>query len=226
MTKTTFNRQIADCISAAFHDQDWRYRFDEEKGLFRTGVAIDGPIQDIQIVIDVKNDEFVVYGMSPVRADRKNVGMMTRMAEFLHRANYGLKNGCFEMDFRDGEIRYRSYVDCDGIIPSKMVIVDTLHVCATMFERYAPGITGIIFTDMTAADAIERCENPKALMQRLMDSIGEADEAEEASGSSSEDSADGSGEMGADTETDDIEAMFERLMARLSSGTTEDTTAS
>ena len=36
--------------------------------------------------------------------------------------NYGLKNGCFELYFRDGEIRFRSFIDCEDVMPSTEVI--------------------------------------------------------------------------------------------------------
>ena len=41
--------------------------------------------------------------------------MRVPMAEFLTRANYGLRIGNFEMDFEDGEVRYKSSVDFEGI---------------------------------------------------------------------------------------------------------------
>ena len=45
----------------------------------------------------LKNDELVVYGICPVHADEKDEEMMAQMSEFLHRANYGLKNGCLSL---------------------------------------------------------------------------------------------------------------------------------
>ena len=84
--------------------------------------------------------------------------MMAQMAEFLCRANYGLQNGCFELDFRDGEIRYKSFIDCDDMMPSFEVIQNSIYCTAGMFQRYAPGIVDIIFSGCTAKAAIEKCE--------------------------------------------------------------------
>ena len=213
MTKTVYNTQISGCISKAFKELDWHYQFDENKGVFRAGVSIDGPIQDIQIIIAVRKDDFSVFGVSPIRADKTNTGMMAKLAEFITRANYGLKNGCFEMDYRDGEIRYRSYVDCDGVIPSHMVIVDSIHVCASMFERYAPGIVSILFTDKSAADAVEECENETQnhiahLLSQMEEEMNNTDS--QPDGTSDDSSAGASGD-----ESSDLDDMFARLMARL-----------
>lgn len=159
MAKTVYNTQIADRINAVFKQLDWRFRFDHEHGIFRTGVSIDGPITDIQIFIDVREDDFLVIGISPIRPDIKKPEMMARMAEFIARANYGLKNGCFELDYQDGEIRYRCYVDCDGVLPSDEVIIHCIFITQAMIKRYASGIANMIFTDQLPADAIEECED-------------------------------------------------------------------
>jgi len=36
------------------------------------------------------------------------------VAEFINRANYGIIIGNFEMDFADGEIRYKTSIDVQG----------------------------------------------------------------------------------------------------------------
>ena len=73
-------------------------------------------------------------------------------------ANYGLRNGNFELDMRDGEIRYKVFVDCDGVIPSREVIKGSIIIPAMMFERYSPGILDVVFKGVSAAEAIGQCE--------------------------------------------------------------------
>ena len=124
--------------------------------------------------------------------------MMAQMAEFICRANYGLKNGCFELDFRDGEIRFRSFIDCEDLMPSTKVIKNSIHCTAAMFKRYATGIVDIIFSGCTAKKAIAKCE--KSPEDELRSMISEA--------------------VGEDMEGTDIADMIERLAARL--GITED----
>lgn len=63
-------------------------------GVFEFGLRTKSKIQKINYIVDV--NEIIVYGLCPVWGDREYPEMMAQMAEFLCRANYGLKNGCFE----------------------------------------------------------------------------------------------------------------------------------
>lgn len=115
--------------------------------------------------------------------------MMAVMAEFICRANYGLKNGNFELDMRDGEIRYKSFVDCEGLTPTTEMVRNSIHCPAAMFDRYGDGIVDIIFGNSTAKEAVAKCE--KSPEEELRALLGE--------------------EFDGD---DDMEAMIARLAAR------------
>lgn len=115
----------------------------------------------------------VVYGICPIGADRDDEKMMAQMAEFICRANFGLKNGCFEFDFRDGEIRYKSFIDCDDVLPSTEVVKNSIHCTAAMYKRYAAGITSIIFAGSSAKEAIAMCEkSPDEELRSMLAEIG------------------------------------------------------
>lgn len=161
MRRYEYSDEIVNVIKKFLEDDDWHYSFDEDTGIFRFDLRIRSKIQSISYVIDVHDDEYVTYGMCPIGADHENREMMAQMAEFICRANYGLKNGCFELDFRDGEIRFRSYVDCENCIPSAEVVKNSVHCTAAMIKRYAPGIVDIIFSGATAKDAITKCEKSR-----------------------------------------------------------------
>mgnify|MGYP000850874231 FL=1 len=158
MRKYEYSDEIVNVVKQFLADDDWHYSFNEDTGIFRFGLRIRSKIQNISYVIDVHDDEFVVYGMCPIGADREDPEMMAQMAEFICRANYGLKNGCFEMDWRDGEIRYKSFVDCENLLPSTAVVKNSVHCTAAMIKRYALEIVDIIFGGAKAKDAITRCE--------------------------------------------------------------------
>src|SRR3954467_14939357 len=56
-----------------------------------------------QVRVDL--EQFIFYVVMPVRAPAQ---MRLAVAEYITRANYGLRIGNFEMDFDDGEVRYKS----------------------------------------------------------------------------------------------------------------------
>lgn len=200
MRKYEYSNDLVNLVKKFLVDDDWHFSFDENTGVFDFGLRVKSKIQKINYIVDVHEDEIVVYGMCPIGADHTDSNMMVQMAEFLCRANYGLKNGCFELDFRDGEIRFRSFIDCEDVMPSTEVIKNSIHCTATaaMYKRYAPGIVDIIFSGCTAKEAIAKCE--KSPEDELRSMITEV--------------------VGEDMEGNDIEAMIARLATRL--GITDD----
>lgn len=164
--KRTYSHEIAQIIADFLTSGDWHYSFDEERGLFRFGIKLHGKLGRISFVIDVKDDAFIVYAISPIGADEEDLEGMTTMAEFICRANYGLKHGNFELDMRDGEIRFKCFVDCDGILPTDEMVKSNIMIPAFMFERYGDGILDVIFHKAKAKEAVEHSESSE--QDRLM----------------------------------------------------------
>ena len=158
MAQKPYSKEIARIVEDFLINDDWNYSFDEERGLFKFGLSLKSKLKSINYIVDIKTDACIVYATAPVGADSKNREEIMTMAEFICRANYGLKNGSFELDMRDGEIRYKSYIDCDDQLPSEAIIKNSVYITAMMFDRYAPGITGIIFAGMDAETAVDISE--------------------------------------------------------------------
>lgn len=203
MKKNNYSNEIASVVKQFLTDDDWHYSFDEEHGIFDFGLRVRSKIQKIKYFIDVEEDEMVVYGICPIGADCDDEKMMAQMAEFICRANFGLKNGCFEFDFRDGEIRYKSFIDCNEVLPSTEVVKNSIHCTAAMYKRYAAGITSIIFTGNSAKEAIAMCE--KSTDEEFRSMLAE---------------------MGADADDGDVADIIARLAERLGITTEEEAATS
>ncbi len=153
-----YSEEIVEVIRSFLIDDDWKFDFDDERGIFRFGVAIESKLKNLRYFIPVREDAYTVYAICQIEADSDDKDIMKEMAEFICRANYGLRNGNFELDMSDGEIRYKTYVDCDGVIPSEEVVKGSIIIPAMMFDRYAPGLLDVMFKGATAEDAIAKCE--------------------------------------------------------------------
>ncbi len=178
MSEREYSQEIAEAIRSDLDELGWSYSFDENRGIFRFGVTLQSKIKNVQYVIYVNESEYTVYVISPIGADENDKKMLRVMAEFVCRANYGLKNGCFELDMNDGELRYKSYVDCEGGIPSSAVIENSIHCPAAMFRRYSDGILAIIFGATNAKAAVDKCERSTEggeLRELLGDDLEEGD---------------------------------------------------
>ena len=156
-----YNSEIVEKIGNFLTEDGWNYNFNEDKGFFQFGINLSGRIKNIQYAVNVNESDYTVYTISPISADQEDAEQIHKMAEFVCRANYGLKNGNFELDVRDGELRYKCYVDCNGIVPTTDMVRSSILCPAAMFTRYSRGIVQILFGDMSAADAIALCEEPR-----------------------------------------------------------------
>lgn len=181
MKNRTYSKSIADAINSFLTEDDWHFSFDDQRGLFKFGLNLKGRIKNVRYIVDIKDDEYVVYAISPIGADEDDEKMMAIMAEFICRANYGLKNGNFELDMRDGEIRYKSFVDCEGLTPTTEMVRNSIHYPAAMFDRYGAGIVDIIFGNSTAKEAVAKCEkSPEEELRALLGEEFDGDEDMEA----------------------------------------------
>lgn len=146
---------VRDCL-----DEDyWRYIFDDEAGFFRFHVNLKSTIREASIVIDVKEECFVILGILSVKADVEDETMMDRIRDYICRVNWEMDCGCFEMDGEDGELRFRHAMNCDDTEMSAEMIRNMIAAAVSALDRHTEGIAGIIFADLSVQDAIRRAEH-------------------------------------------------------------------
>ncbi|MBQ7529958.1 hypothetical protein IJT10_08700 [bacterium] len=116
-------------------------------------------LSSFKCAVHVRDTSMVSYATCPVSAS----GNEEKVVEFLNRANYGLVNGCFEMDYDDGEIRYRANnnFECAGEAENidDDAILSLFHLPLMMFLRYGKGLVNVLFCDADPAKEIEICES-------------------------------------------------------------------
>ena len=137
-----------------------RVFFDEKSNIFSFVMNLPGPLAFIDYIIMVHEESFSVLAVCPLEA--KDPALRPVMSEFLNRANYNLRNGNFEFDFSDGEVRYKCFVDCEDLVPSQKMIQNSISIPLAMYRRYGPGIVNILYTGMSAEQAVRECEENNA----------------------------------------------------------------
>lgn len=178
MKEKTYSREIANVVNTFLTENDWRFSFDENRGIFNFGLSLKGKLKKIDCIVDVKDNEYIVYAVSPIGVDENNPQMMAAMAEFICRANYGLKAGNFEFDYDDGEVRFKIHVCCEYIVPTAAMVKKNIYCSASMFEHYGGGILDIIFNEASGRSAVEKCENDNesklcSILTELLGDTGE-----------------------------------------------------
>jgi hypothetical protein len=100
-------------------------------------------------------EQFLFYAIAPVKAPET---ARPAVAEFITRANYGLRIGNMEMDFADGEVRYKSSLDFEGETLTAGLIKNTIYPAVQTLDRYVPGLMGVIYGAKSPAEAIADVE--------------------------------------------------------------------
>lgn len=163
-----YSHAIADAVNDFLKEDKWKYFFDESKGVFKFGLRMGGKLHNIDYRIAVHKGDYVVYAFSPIGVDEHDKSMLQDMSVFITRANYGMTCGNFEMDMRDGEIRFKCYVSCEGnAVPTKEIIRESIYIPAKMYDRYAPGILGIVFQEKDPETMIAECEDLRKEIRKI-----------------------------------------------------------
>ena len=80
------------------------------------------------------------------------------VAEFITRANYGLKVGNFEMDMDDGEARFKTSIDVEKSELTRMLVSNLVYINVWTMDRYLPGILSVAYGSETPRQAINKIE--------------------------------------------------------------------
>lgn len=107
-----------------------------------------------QVRVDL--EQFVFYVMSPVRAAPE---ALAAAAEFVTRANYGLRIGNFELNYADGAVRFKSSLDFEGVGLSFGLLRNVIYPAVEAMDDYLPGLREVIDRAMPPLDAIQAVES-------------------------------------------------------------------
>lgn len=140
-----------------FLDNDnWKYKYIEDKQRIDLGMNLKCKLKSIDMKILFNENGATVLGICPMNAGEDE---RASVMEYVTRANYGLRNGNFEMDVRDGEVRYKCYLNTKGGRPYTEEIADAMLVPPAMFEKYGNGLAALLMGFSDAKTEIEKAES-------------------------------------------------------------------
>jgi len=106
-----------------------------------------------QVRVDL--EQFMFYAVVPVKAQSET---LSAVSEYLNRANFGMRIGNFELDYSDGEVRYKSSLDFEGQELSPTLIKHAIYPAVQTTDRYMPSLLSVIYGGKTPLDAIIEVE--------------------------------------------------------------------
>jgi hypothetical protein len=98
---------------------------------------------------------YFFYSICPVNVPEDRRMMV---AEFITRANYGLKVGNFEMDMDDGEVRFKTSIDVEKSELNRGLVSNLVYSNVWTMDRYLPGILSVTYGSETPRQAINKIE--------------------------------------------------------------------
>jgi hypothetical protein len=105
--------------------------------------------------IEVALEQFLFYIAPEISLFQQQV---PPMAEFVCRANYGMRIGCWDLDFKAGKISFRSSINFKGVELTPTLIDNTIQPALAAFDEFFPGVQRVFAGLDTPADAILKIE--------------------------------------------------------------------
>ncbi len=147
--------RIYEALQKFFREDEWPFTEMEGKTILRTGFS--GKNGKWTCFAQAREDQqqFIFYSVCPNAApDDRRIPAM----EFITRANYELVIGNYEMDLRDGEIRYKTSIDVEGTELSPGMIRQVVYFNVMTMNKYLPGLMSVLYANVTPEQAIRQIE--------------------------------------------------------------------
>ena len=98
-----------------------------------------------------RDEQLLIYS---VMAEHVPAERRPAVVEFLTRVNYAMAIGNFEMDYDDGEVRYKTSVDVEGDHLSVAMARQLFDFNVATMDLFLPGIEAVVRGDGSPAEVL------------------------------------------------------------------------
>ncbi len=151
-------QEVRAAVEKFFERDSLKHEPFDERNVARAIYSVDTKFGHSTVIFHAYKDKLILHMMIPLSADKEE---RTKVGEFLLRANYGLKVGCFDFDFNDGEISYRISIYCgdENFAPPTYEQIDFAVIIGLMMvEKYGDALVKVMFGLVEPEDAIAAVE--------------------------------------------------------------------
>ena len=156
--KRDTTQEIIAAVEDFFERDGVKFQPFDERNVARAIYSVKTKFGHATILFHAYKDKLVLNMLIPLSADEEE---RHKVGEFLLRANYGLRVGGFDFDFRDGEISYRVSIYCgdDDFAPPTYEQIDfAVIIGLMMIEKYGNSLVKVMFGVLEPEDAINIAE--------------------------------------------------------------------
>ena len=115
-----------------------------------------------QPIADMLRELFAVSGINAAFEEKPGCGIFTirlAVAEYLTRVNFNMRNGNFELNMEDGEIRFKTYVHVGASQPDLGAARLAVMLPFLMLDRFGDGLLEVLFGFKSPREAFEAAQN-------------------------------------------------------------------
>ncbi len=152
---TEVKPSIYDIMCRFFAEDDWRFQPLEGRQIVQLGFSGDNGTWQCYGQANDELERLIFYSVLPVKVPAE---MRPAIAEFVTRANYGLIIGNFEMDYSDGEVRFKTSIDVEGGELTLPMVKTLVYANVLMMDKYLPGIMATLYGGTSPEEAVARVE--------------------------------------------------------------------
>ncbi len=142
---------ILDTATAFFQEDGWPFQQLESQPILQIGFQGDNGQWTCFAQAREEQAQFVFYSVCSMNVPEDK---LLAVAEFLTRANYGLIVGNFELDWDDGEVRYKTSLDVEGDRLTPALVRQMVYANVVMMDHYLPGLMRVMYGDVSPVQAI------------------------------------------------------------------------
>lgn len=113
----------------------------------------------LYVTVFEEREEIVVHSVAPFVARESDYG---RTIEFLARANHGLSQGTFELNFASGQLRFRTSLYVDQLQVTPRLFQRLVMSNALLINKYLPALASVVLDGKSPAQAVALAEEHSA----------------------------------------------------------------
>jgi len=147
--------EMFETLKRFFFNDEWYYVELESRPILRLNHWGANGRFTCQAEINEDQKIFYFYSFFPVNVPPEK---RSAVAEFITRANYGMRVGNFEMDYTDGEVRFKISVDVDNHELTQALVSNHVYANVWTMDRYLPGLFAVVYSDTNPLEALEKVE--------------------------------------------------------------------
>jgi len=136
----SYSIKLVEEVKTFLIQHEIKYSFDEKEGFFNTDFMLDDEETILDFGLAVLEDSIVSYTLIP-QPVKKNA--MAAVSEYLHRANYGLIFGNFELDWEEGLVQFKCFLPAPGEEIDPELISDLFESPLAIINRYYDGLMAL-----------------------------------------------------------------------------------